>query len=94
MELIQNLSKAIDLQQKRQDEDYTEMVAKPLAERVAKGHTLTNLSINKIDFYDGMPNNFCPILWGNQKYIDRIFIHCKNNCSRFREGTSLMLSNG
>ena len=94
MELIQNLSNAIDLQQKRQDEDYSEMVAKPLAERVAKGHTLTNLSISKIDFYDGMPNSFCPPVFGNQKFIDRIYIHCKNNCSRYREGTALMFSNG
>jgi superfamily I DNA and/or RNA helicase len=94
MELIQNLSKAIDLQQKRQDEDFSEMVAKPLAERVAKGHTLTNLSISKIDFYDGMPNSFCPPVFDNQKFIDRIYIHCKNNCSRYREGTALMLSNG
>ena len=94
MELIQNLSNAIDLQQKRQDEDYSEMVAKPLAERVAKGHTLTNLSISKIDFYDGMPNSFCPPAFGNQKFIDRIYIHCKNNCSRYREGTALMFSNG
>lgn len=94
MELIQNLSNAIDLQQKRQDEDYSEMVAKPLAERVAKGHTLTNLSISKIDFYDGMPNSFCPPTFGNQKFIDRIYIHCKNNCSRYREGTALMFSNG
>lgn len=94
MELIQNLSNAIDLQQKRQDEDYSEMVAKPLVERVAKGHTLTNLSISKIDFYDGMPNSFCPPVFGNQKFIDRIYIHCKNNCSRYREGTALMFSNG
>lgn len=94
MELIQNLSNAIDLLQKRQDEDYSEMVAKPLAERVAKGHTLTNLSISKIDFYDGMPNSFCPPTFGNQKFIDRIYIHCKNNCSRYREGTALMFSNG
>ncbi len=94
MELIQNLSNAIDLQQKRQDEDYSEMVAKPLAERVAKGHTLTNLSISKIDFYDGMPNSFCPPVFGNQKFINRIYIHCKNNCSRYREGTALMFSNG
>ena len=94
MELIQNLSNAIDLQQKRQDEDFAEMVAKPLAERVAKGHTLTNLSISKIDFYDGMPNSFCPPTFGNQKFIDRIYIHCKNNCSRYREGTALMFSNG
>ena len=94
MELIQNLSNAIDLQQKRQDEDFAEMVAKPLAERVAKGHTLTNLSIQNIDFYDGMPNNFCPPIFGAQKFIDKIYIHCKNNCSRFREGSALMLSNG
>ena len=94
MELIQNLSNAIDLQQKRQDEDFEEMKAKPLAERVAKGHTLTNLSISKIEFYDGMPNSFCLPVFGNQKYIDKIYIHCVNNCSRYREGTALMLSNG
>lgn len=94
MELIQNLSKAIDLQQKRQDEDFEELKAKPLAERVAKGHTLTNLSISNIEFYDGMPNRFCSPVFGNQKYIDKIYIHCVNNCSRFREGASLMLSNG
>ena len=82
MELIQNLSNAIDLQQKRQDEDYAEMVAKPLAERIAKGHTLTNLSISSIGFYEGMPNRYCLPLPGSQKYIDKIYIHCKNNCSR------------
>ena len=94
MALIQELSEAIDLQQKRQDEDFEEMRNKPLAERVAKGYTLTNLSISKIEFYDGTPNNFCLPVFGNQKYIDKIYIHCKNNCSRFREGTALMLSNG
>lgn len=94
MELIQNLSKAIDLQQKRQDEDFEEMKAKPLQERINKGHTLTNLSISKIELYDGMPTPFCPPVFGNQKYIDRIYIHCENNCSRFREGSALELSNG
>ncbi len=94
MELIQNLSNAIDLQQKRQDEDFEEMEAKPLAERVAKGHTLTNLSISKIEFYEGIPNSFCPPIFGNDKFIDKIYIHCENNCSRYREGTTLKLSNG
>ena len=94
MELIQNLSNAIDLQQKRQDEDFEEMEAKPLAERVAKGHTLTNLSISKIEFYEGIPNSFCPPIFGNYKFIDKIYIHCENNCSRYREGTTLKLSNG
>lgn len=94
MDLIQNLAKAIDLQQKRQDEDYAEMKAKPLAERIAKGHTLANLTIERVEFYDGLPNGYCPTLSGSYKYINRVYIHCENNCSRFREGAALVISNG
>ena len=79
MELLQNLSKAIDIQQERQDQDFKETMAKPLAERVAKGHTLTNLTIERIDFFQGLPNSFCPFIGNNQKYIERIFFHCENN---------------
>lgn len=94
MELLQNLSKAIDIQQERQDQEFKETMAKPLAERVAKGHTLTNLSIKKIDFFPGLPNSFCPIIGNNQKYIERIYFHCENNCSKYREGSPVVLSNG
>ena len=83
MELLQNLAQAIDIQQERQDQDFKETMAKPLAERVAKGHTLTNLTIDKIDFYDGMPNSFCPYIGEGNKFIERIYFHCENNCSKF-----------
>ena len=94
MELIQNLSQAIDIQQERQDKDFKETMAKPLAERVAKGHTLTNLTIDKIDFYDGMPNSFCPYIGEGNRFIERIYFHCENNCSKFREGSAVVLTNG
>ena len=94
MELLQNLSQAIDIQQERQDQDFKETMAKPLAERVAKGHTLTNLTIDKIDFYDGMPNSFCPYIGEGNKFIERIYFHCENNCSKFREGSPVVLTNG
>jgi DNA replication ATP-dependent helicase Dna2 len=94
MELLQNLSQAIDIQQERQDKDFKETMAKPLAERVAKGHTLTNLTIDKIDFYDGLPNSFCPYIGEGNRFIERIYFHCENNCSKFREGSSVVLTNG
>ena len=94
MELLQNLSQAIDIQQERQDKDFKETMAKPLAERVAKGHTLTNLTIDKIDFYDGMPNSFCPYIGEGNRFIERIYFHCENNCSKFREGSAVVLTNG
>jgi DNA replication ATP-dependent helicase Dna2 len=94
MELLNNLVQAIDIQQKCQNDDFHAMMSKPVSERISKGHTLSNLSISKIDFYDEAPNNFCPRLDAGNKFVDKIYIHCPNNCSRFREGASVMLTNG
>lgn len=94
MELLKNLSRAIDIQQERQDQNFSDTMAKPLAERVAKGHTLVNLTIDKIDFYDYPPNNFCPCIKNTEKFIDCVYFHCENNCSKFREGSTVILTNG
>ena len=94
MELLETLSRAIDIQQERQDKDFEETMSKPLAERVAKGHTLANLTID-IKFYLREPNDFCPkIVNPLEKYIDCAYFYCENNCSKFREGSTVILTNG
>ena len=93
MSLIEDLTKAIDIQQERQNREYQEMMGKTLQERVAKGHTLANVDI-EIDFYDEVPNDFCPYLNGNDQFINRVVVFCGDNVSRFREGTPVVLSNG
>ncbi|MBO4230581.1 MAG: AAA family ATPase [Bacteroidales bacterium] len=91
--LIETLTNAINIQQKRQDDDYKEMMGKPLHERVSKGHTLANLDI-MADFYDDVPNNFCPMLPGTEAYIHRVTVFCGDNVSRFRAGAPVILSHG
>lgn len=93
MTLINDLTQAIDLQQERQDRDYAEMMQKPLQERVNKGHTLANASID-INFYAGQPNSFCPYLSGNNRFIRSVIVRCDNNISRFREGATVTLGYG
>jgi hypothetical protein len=94
MEILSNLLQAIDIQQKRQDDDFREMMSKPLKEQVDKGHTLVNLFITGINFFEDQPNNYCPQIGSNQRFVNRIYIHCTNNCSKFREGTPVVLING
>jgi len=65
----------------------------PLDERVAKGVTMTNLRV-EMEFYDGMPNQWCYPLSGSQEYISSVKIFCDNNISKFKEGSSVVLSNG
>lgn len=93
MSLIEDLTKAIDIQQERQNREYQEMMGKTLQERVAKGLTLANVDID-IDFYDEAPNDFCPYLNGNDRFINRVVVFCGDNVSRFREGAPVVLSNG
>lgn len=93
MSLIEDLTKAIDIQQECQNREYQEMMGKSLQERVAKGLALANVDID-IDFYDIAPNAFCPILSGNNLFINRVVVYCGDNVSRFREGAPVVLSNG
>ena len=91
--LIDDLTDAINLQQDRKDRDYRELMQKPLQERVNKGHTLANIDI-EIDFHTVAPNSFCPMLRGDDAFINRVTITCGDNVSRFREGSPVILSHG
>lgn len=91
--LIELLGHAITIQQQRQNREYEESMSRPLQERVAKGYTMFNLNVS-IDFYYETPNQWCPPLDKSQKFIDRVYVHSENNISKFREGTSIILSHG
>ena len=93
MTFLQQLSDAIDIQQQRQDQEYNELMSKPLQERVSRGYTMTNLHA-EFEFYDGAPTRFTPAPTGTMRYIDRVRIRCEYNISKFREGTQVRLSHG
>lgn len=90
---LEKLSDAIDIQQQRQDQEYNELMSRPLQERVNRGYTMTNLHA-EFEFFDGAPTRFTPAPTGTMRYIDRVRIHCENNISKFREGTQVRLSHG
>jgi len=93
MPFLQQLSDAIDIQQQRQNQEYNELMSKPLQERIHRGYTMTNLHAD-FDFYDGAPSRFTAAPTGTMRYIDRVRIHCEYNISKFREGTQVRLSHG
>lgn len=93
MSFIDDLTEAIEIQQRRQNRDYDEMMAKPLQDRVNKGHTLANVDVD-IDFYYEAPNDFCPDLPSRYKFINTVTVQCGDNVSRFREGAPVILSHG
>lgn len=92
MDLLNSLSEAIQLQQHKKDDDFKESMSKPLNERIAKGHTLINLKITSMEVSKNA--DFCPSLSGSLRYVDKVYVHCPNNCSKFREGSPVILSNG
>ena len=93
MTILNQFREAVEIQQKKDDEAYEEQIKLPVAERVAKGITMTNLKVI-FDFHEYPPNQWCPHIHSNEKFIKSAQIICQNNISKFREGASVMLSNG
>ena len=93
MDVLNEFQAAIEIDRLKNLEDYEELMKQPLDERVAKGSTMSNLKV-EFDFYPGLPNNYCHPLSGSQKYIATVHIICENNISKFKEGSSVVLSNG
>ena len=82
MSLIEDLTRAIDIQQERQNADYKELMNKPLSERVAKGYTITNIDIDVF---------FSPDFHG---FVEIVIAKTQDNYSKFREGDQVYLCNG
>lgn len=93
MDVLKELQSAIEIEFARNLQDFEEQKKLPIDERVAKGVTMTNLRV-EFDFYDGLPNQWCYSLSSSQKYISSVKIFCDNNISKFKEGSSVVLSNG
>lgn len=93
MPVLNDFRKAIEIQQKKDDESYKEEISLPLAERVAKGVTMNNVRV-EFDFYDHAPNQWCPNISYPLKFIRSAKIYSQNNISKFREGGRVVLSNG
>lgn len=93
MDVLKEFQAAIEIESARNLKEFEEQRRLPLDERVAKGATMTNLRI-EIDFYDGVPNQWCYPLSGSQEYISTVKVFCDNNISKFKEGSSVILSNG
>jgi len=93
MSVLENFIEAIEIQQNHDDKGYDDLMKSPLSERIAKGDTMANLTV-EFEFYDYPPNNWCPAIQSPKKFIETARIICENNISKFREGASVVLSNG
>ena len=78
MSVLREFREAIEVQQKKDDEAYEEQISLPIDERVAKGVTMDNLSV-EFNFYEAAPNQWCPSLEYPNKFIRSAKIFCKNN---------------
>jgi DNA replication ATP-dependent helicase Dna2 len=93
MELLKEFVAAIEIDRLNALADYEESMGQPLDERIAKGNTMANLRV-AFTFYGGLPNGYCAPLSGALKYIDTVNVYCDNNISKFKEGSTVILSNG
>ncbi|HHV40420.1 MAG TPA: AAA family ATPase [Bacteroidales bacterium] len=93
MNVLEEFQAAIEIELANNLKDFNEQQKLPVNERVAKGVTMTNLSV-QMDFYDDLPNPYCSRLTGSKKYISSVKIFCDNNISKFKEGGSVILSYG
>jgi superfamily I DNA and/or RNA helicase len=94
MSVLDEFRQAIAVQQRKDDEAYEEQMKLPVDERVAKGITMTNLTV-EFEFHDEpRPNPYWSFLHYPQEYIQSARITCDTNISKFREGEQVILSNG
>lgn len=93
MDVLKEFQAAIEIEFAKNLEEFKEQQKLPLDERVAKGVTMTNLRVG-MEFYDDLPNPWCATLHGSNKYIKTVKVFCDNNISKFKEGNSVVLSNG
>ncbi len=93
MDVLKEFQAAIEIEFAKNLQDFEEQQKLPLDERVAKGVTMTNLQV-EMNFYDDLPNQWCGPLTGSKEYISSVKIFCDNNISKFKEGSSVVLSNG
>lgn len=93
MNVLEEFVAAIEIDRQQNLKDHEETMRQPLEERIAKGTTMSNCRV-AFTFHGGPPNGYCNPLPAALKYIDTVHIFCDNNISKFKEGNSVILSNG
>ena len=93
MDVLKEFQAAIEIEHQKNLKDFEEQMKLPLDERIAKGVTMSNLKL-EFNFFSGLPNQWCHPLTNSHKYISSAVIHCKDNKSKFKEGSPVILSNG
>ncbi|GAB1462305.1 DEAD/DEAH box helicase [Pedobacter sp.] len=87
MNVLDEFQKAIEIERLKDLAEYEEQKTIPLDERIAKGITMANLKV-EFDFID-MPISNAPDI----RLFKSVKILCENNISKFKEGSSVILSN-
>ena len=93
MDVINEFKQAIEIESQKNTEEYALVMALPLNERIAKGVTMSNF-ILKFDFRELPPTPWDQPIDFPLSYINTAQIICDKNVSKFKEGSSVILSNG
>ena len=93
MEVLREFKKAIEIESQKNAEEYVLVMSLPLNEKVAKGVTISNFTL-KFDFRELPPTPWDEPIDFPLSYINTAQIICDNNISKFKEGSSVILSNG
>jgi DNA replication ATP-dependent helicase Dna2 len=92
MEVLKEFKEAIKLESEKNAAEYASVMALPLNERVAKGVTMVNFSL-VFDFRELPPSPWDEPIEFPLSYINSAHINCEKNLSKFKEGSTVILSN-
>lgn len=93
MDVLNEFKAAIEIERLKCLADSNMQMRRPLDERIARGVTMSNLSV-EFEFHEGLPNSWCRFLEAPHRYICSAKVFCDNNISKFKEGSPVVLSNG
>ncbi len=93
MEVLRDFNQAIKIESQRNADEYALVMALPLNERIAKGVTMANFTL-KFDFRELPYSQYNEEIDPPLAYINSAYIDCEVNKTKFKEGSSVILSNG
>ena len=82
MSLIEDLTAALKILEKKQDADYEELMQRSLQERVSKGYAIANVDI-EVQFAEDF-----------QDFVEAVYATVPDNISKFRAGDQVLLRHG
>ena len=93
MNLLDLYIEALEIQNRHQQNEMETIAHLPVGDRVTRGYAIRNASVS-IYFYPTPPNYRCSTPPEGMGYIQKVNVHCGNNLSKFRVGSSVQLSHG